>query len=573
MHEVARAIRNAAKDDTIKAFAAKISDGPYGFAEIQEIHEALQAFRDAGKRSYAYSASFGDFSNGMMSYAMALGFDEIVMMDAGQIMLNGFQAEIPYFKKPLERIGVEAQLIQRKEYKTAAESILRDDISPAQVETYTSLINGVTEYVADIFKASKRGMDGELQIDFTALIRLKPYYAEEALSLNMIDNTMDQRVFVDELAEKYGIELDQMVHLFGYQFDRDLIKPKNDAESKTAALIFVNGAIMPAAVQSELRSDPVLSGFMSLAGGQRSYSGQAVAIGEDIAATILEAADDEEIAAIILRVNSPGGSPTASEHIRNAVSYARGKGKYVVVTMSDVAASGGYWVSVDADQILAYPTTITGSIGVFGGKLSMEGLWDKLDVHWARVGAQGRDSGIYFWSQNTPYNAQERDAINAMMDETYEQFIARVAKGRALSLGQVEDVARGRVWLGLDALDAQLLDGIGGMSLAKQKVTDHLEIERDALNLTIMPRPMSAIEAFLDMLQGGPRIQSLAKTLLGESSAEDLRAQWLLTQNAGHDVFPSFQSSSQSSQSVIQEMIRMRLGLRASVMMPHFTMQ
>jgi protease IV len=254
--------------------------------------------------------------------------------------------------------------------------------------------------------------------------------------------------------------------------------------AKTAphvGMVYIDGAIMR-------RAD----GYMPGADG--------IAASENIVPGLMELAEDDSIKAVVVRINSPGGSVTASEAIRHGVTVLRAKGKYVVVSMGDTAASGGYWVASAADRILASPSTITGSIGVFGGKFAVGPLAEKLGVSFGEL-STGQMSGLT--NLNRPFNEIERQRLNTMFDETYEAFTLRVAESRNLTPDHVDKLARGRVWSGQAALEGGLVDELGGMREAFMDVRRHLKLAEDApLRLILAPKADDPYTKALKLLRG-----------------------------------------------------------------------
>ena len=224
-----------------------------------------------------------------------------------------------------------------------------------------------------------------------------------------------------------------------------------------------------------------------------------VAGADEIAKALIDAAYDNSIDAVVLRVDSPGGSPVASETILRAVQKVKDEGKVVIVSMGSAAASGGYWIATLADKIYVLPTTLTGSIGVLGGKVSMAGLWQMLGINWDEV-SWGKNATI--WSMSKPFSESEKERVNAMMDNIYSNFVKRVAKGRNMTEEEVEKIARGRVWSGKSALEIGLADEFGGLNEALDYAAVQTgALDRHDVNVVVMPKPLSAIERFLELIE------------------------------------------------------------------------
>ncbi len=256
-----------------------------------------------------------------------------------------------------------------------------------------------------------------------------------------------------------------------------------------------------------------------------------MAAASDIAPAIFDAADDDTVGAIVLRIDSPGGSPVASESILRAIEKAKEKGKLVIVSMSTAAASGGYWVAAYADRIFTMPMTMTGSIGVLGGKVAVQGLSDKAGVTWDRSQRWGENAGI--WSTVTPFSESEAERMNAMLDSVYAQFIARVAKGRGMDKAEVEKIAKGRVWSGKRAVELGLADELGGLDAALDFAAKAQGLEsRKDLNITVTPKPPTPLEHLMELLGTqaalGPALEGLRHVM---EKVEPLSAQLRIIEN------------------------------------------
>ncbi len=485
LRQVVEAIDHARYDDRIQGIIVRLKDGGMSSANAREIRDVLQEFKSTGKFLRVYATAYGGLSGGLGQYYLASMFDEIWMQPMGVVSIPGIQAEIPYFRDVLDKIGIEPQFFQRNEYKTAYESAQRSSMSAPNREMLKALIGDVqSELVAQI--AKDRGMSVP---EFNALLDLSLFTAEEALKVGLI--TVND--YADSLVDMLRIELtgdldnddDILVGLEDYLSDIDMhfstkkgVFPTRKKWGKVA-LIYVSGAIMTSGNGGEM----------------------AVAASEDIVPAIMDATDDVEIGAIVLRVDSPGGSPVASESILRALDLAQKEGVIVVISMGSVAASGGYWVASHADQIFALPTTITGSIGVIGGKPSLQEFWKKAGVNWDRSVKWGENSGM--WSFNTPFSESEAERFNMMLDHTYTSFLERVAEGRNMSVGDVDKIAGGRVWSGLKAREIGLVDQLGGLNDALDYAALSLKLrDRYDLDVVVMPEPKTPMEQLVELLNG-----------------------------------------------------------------------
>jgi protease-4 len=479
VRQIVDTINAAARDDRVSGMVARMRSGQFGLSHVQEIRTALAKFRAAGKFAHIYSSSYGEGGGGFGRYYLASAFDEIWMQPLGIVTISGVSAEIPFMRETLDKIGVRPQFYQRKDYKTAYESLTNKSISKYNREATQALINDIRDEMLAVIPA-ERGMDVKT---FSKLVDKGLFTAQEAEKVGLVTRADYGDVLLDNIAEQLTGERDieglNFVDLEDYAAVR-LAKATPKSGPKVA-LIYVAGAIMP---------DENGGG---LSGGQ-------VAAAREIAPAILKASKDDAIEAIVLRVDSPGGSPTASESILRAVERAQQRGKIVVVSMGSMAASGGYWVSAYADRIFVLPTTLTGSIGVVGGKFSIAELTEKIGINWANV-SWGENSGM--WSLNTPFNASEAERINAMMDQVYDSFLARVSKGRGMDVATVDALAGGRVWTGKRAVENGLADELGGLNDALDYVAEAVGVgDYTELAVEVFPKPKTALEIIVEMLEG-----------------------------------------------------------------------
>lgn len=476
--EVTNAIYKAAKDKRVKALAVRLLDGEYGWADVQELRAAVAAFRESGKGTYVYAESYGDLYPGMAEYYLASAFEEIWVQPVGSVSITGFHAELPYFRKTLETLGVVPDIIQKGDYKTAPENALLDAMSEAQRTTIHGILASM---MTDFFDGVSQGRKIPAE-KIGSIIDGAPYTALEAKERNLIDTVG----YEDELIAKIlPDDAQSLVDAADYLYaEMPLVPAGHDgARALGVAVVYVSGMIVS--------GSPSGPGFL----------GEDMAYASDISDAILDAADDDTVGAVVLRVDSPGGSPTASETIRRAVSVAKGKGKYVVVSMGSEAASGGYWVSVDADRIFANPGSITGSIGVFGGKASFAGFWEKLGINWDGV-ELGANAAM--WSMNKSFSEEQRAAVSRMLDDIYDGFIDRVATGRNFGRDVVEEMAQGRVWTGRQAKERGLVDEVGGLRVALADVAQKLGADGvDALDVFTLPQASDPIDELRYFLSSG----------------------------------------------------------------------
>jgi protease-4 len=505
MIEVLEALEAAADDPRVAGLFLRAGRGPLGMAQVQELRDAIADFRDSGKPVTAFAESFGEGGDAMMHFYLVSAAGEVWMQPSGDLGIVGFAFESPFLKSALDEIGVEPQIAERKEYKGAASSITEDRLPEAQRRNLQRLVDSWLEQWID-GTASARGLSPET---LSALIDRGPLNAEAGLEARLVDRLGYWDEVADAALSAAGAESD----FFGLKDYHGLLAEEphdEDTSDPVVALVQAQGPI----VLGNGQNDPV---FGTVTMGS-----------DDVASTIAEALEDPEVKAILVRVDSPGGSYVASDAIWREVRRARDMNVPVIVSMGNIAASGGYFLAAPAAGIVAQPGTVTGSIGVVAGKVVLQELWAKLDISWDGVAA-GRNARL--WSANHPFDEAGWDHLNRSLDETYADFTAKVADGRGLATEQVEAAAGGRVWSGADAMDQGLVDRLGGYREAIALAKERAGIDPDAaIALTLFPEPRDPWQAvFQDLLSGdlspsgvGSLLASLARVARAFNSLDGL---------------------------------------------------
>jgi protease-4 len=496
-HEVIDGLFAATKDSRVKAFVARLEDMNLAPAQIQELRSAIAKFRASGKQAYIYADDFGGMSQGMGDYYLAASFGQIWLQPVGAVSINGVAAEVPFLKDLMDKVGVEADFTHKGIYKSAPESLTETGMSAPHREMMTGL-------VFDLAGQMVTGMaaDRKLTEDYVRqLVNYAPYTDADALKFRLVDKLG----YYDEMLEqaKAGSKEAKTVDLMRYGSQM-----KGDDEGSFISSYFHkddDGAQASPRVGLIFGSGDIVS----YGGTHASLSGGNMAA-DKIVAAFHSAQKDKSIVAVVFRVDSPGGSPEAAETIRRAIVETQAKGKPVIVSMGGYAASGGYWISTPADKIVAQPATITGSIGVFGGKIVLQKLWEKIGVNWDSVGA-GQNSRM--WSSNVKFSPAEKARFEALMDNIYQAFIARVMEGRKMTREQVLAVAEGHVWTGQQAKQRGLVDELGGLDKAVElaKVAAHLKADQD-IPVKRFPGKKSPLEMFTQLLTEDSSIPELEFT-------------------------------------------------------------
>ena len=467
------ALDRAAADPRVKSLYVELGDDSLGLAKTQQVRDTIAAFRAKGKFAVAFADTFGEGGPGTRPYYLATACDEIWLQPLGEVGLTGLRSETPFLRGLFDKLGITADFEHREEYKTAMNSLTETRMTAPQREEVEALLSSVWGQIGHgIADARKLTPDKVM-----ALADRAPLSADEAQAVGLVD--------------KLGYRDQAMTEAWNHagdgakfkSFSRYLKEAGRPHTSGSAiALIYGTGLITRGG-----------STAGTLA-GEDDFT--AHAIGRAFAA----ASRDTDVRAIVFRIDSPGGSATASETIWRDVEEARRAGKPVIVTMGDVAASGGYYVAAPADKIVAEPATLTGSIGVLAGKIVVGGLMQKLGIT-TDAAERGANAGMFSATQD--FSPQARERLNAMLDDTYAGFKNHVATGRHLNADAVEAMAKGRVWSGEDAKAKGLVDALGGYETALVLAREAAKLPADApLDVVVYPRERGLMAALFDRLFG-----------------------------------------------------------------------
>lgn len=492
--EAVAAIHRAADDDRVAGLVARVQLPAAAPGPVQELRSAIAAFSDV-KPSLAWAETYP----GTLSYYLASAFREVWMQPAGTVGLVGFATNAMFLRGALDKIGVEAQFIARGEYKSAANRFTEDGYTEAHREADERLIQSLHTQVLEAV-AQSRHLEAKA-VD--ALADKAPLLRDDALAGRLIDRVGFRDEAYARIAELVGAP----DFTPGADADADDAPPRLFLSRYARATAGHQGLPTPPIPGRKRATIAVVTlhgAIVSGRGGTQPLPiGSSSAGGDTIAAALREAASNDDVSAIVLRVDSPGGSVTGSETIWREVQRARDKGKPVVASMGAVAASGGYYVSMAADEIVANPGTITGSIGVLAGKLVARELKGRLGVG---SGTVRTNRNADAWSLNEPFTDEQRALVEAEADLLYADFIERVAVGRKMRVEDVDAVARGRVWTGADAHERGLVDHLGGLRTAVTRAKVLAGMEADA-RARIVSYPGSSL---MDRLRPKPSSQPAA---------------------------------------------------------------
>ncbi|MDI1227924.1 MAG: signal peptide peptidase SppA [bacterium] len=491
IRDLTEALEGAAKDDRVKGFVATMEDMKFSVAQVQEIRDAIAHFRKAGKFAYIFGESYGEMSSGMSDYYFASSFGQLWLQPVGIVGITGISAQVPFVKGTFDLVGVTAQFGHKGLYKSAPETFTATDMSEPNRRALTEMIGDLSrQMVGGVAEA--RGLTPE---QVRMLIDNAPFTDQAALQAKLVDKIGYYDELMEAARKEAGLaEKDETVDLSDYapeaktkmkgfrgfvdEVKKEIDKEENKKSGKgkpKIALVLGSGEIVSF-------------------GGAHAGMGDSGIEANDIVDAFKEVREDKDVAAVVFRIDSPGGSPTAAETIRRAVVETQKAGKPVIVSMGGYAASGGYWVATPADWIVAQPGTITGSIGVFGGKFVFADLWSKIGVNWVTI-SEGAHAGM--WSFNRLFTDEEMAKFEATLDNIYEAFLQRVMQGRKMTHDQAFNVAEGRAWTGAQAKERGLVDELGGLARAIEVAKERAKIKPD---VDVEVEQFPADESPLDML-------------------------------------------------------------------------
>jgi protease-4 len=460
--QVVKALRDAAEDPRVLGMVAHVGVNPPTLAQADELCAAVAEFRASGKPTWCWSEAFGEVGPGNVQYLLASAFEEIWLQPSGDVGLTGVVAEAVFVRDALDKLGVQPQFGQRHEYKSAADLFMQSHMTQAHRDNVDRLTTSASEHLVEQV-ATARGMTPEAVRD---LIDNAPHEAADALRVGLVDRLG----YRDELYTHIEERLGAVHYLFAHRYRRR--KPAR-------------------AVKAKLRRDrPVVAivparGPIHL-GRHRPGPWSSDSIGSDSLGAALRAAGEaDDIRAVVLRVDSPGGSYVASDAIRREVLRLRETGRPVVVSMASVAASGGYYIAMPADVVVANPGTITGSIGVLAGKLVTRDAFERIGIRRESVSV-----GKYAEMHSTlrPFNDDEWSRLETWLDRVYTDFVGKAADDRGLTPEDMDPLARGRVWTGRDAVEHGLADDLGGLEHAIEVASRRAGVARDEADVRVLPR-------------------------------------------------------------------------------------
>ncbi|CCG06682.1 S49 family peptidase [Pararhodospirillum photometricum] len=433
---VSQALTQAATDPAVRGVLVHVGEAGLGMAQAQEVRDAVRAFRASGKPALVFAETLGEFGGGTVPYYVASAFDQVWLQPSGLVAATGFAVRQPFARALLDRLGLEAQFETRKSFKTAASALTDPALSEPGRVALSAVVEGWMGQVVQGVAADRSLAPAQVR----ALIDRAPLLAQEAKEAGLVDRLG----YADEVetAITQAAGTTQRVPLARYA--ADLARRTPDKEARRVIYLSASG--------------PVVLGD----GRQGPFDDQEID-GRALAAAIDKAVQDPKAVGIVLRLNSPGGSYVGSDVVWRAIARARDRGMPIIASLGDMAASGGYFIAMGANRIVAQPGTLTGSIGVLAGKVTFGKASADLGVTWDGVSA-GRNAGLF--SPTEPFDEAGRARLGAVLDAIYADFTAKAARARSLSPVALEAAAQGRVWIGADARTQGLVDDLGGVAQA-----------------------------------------------------------------------------------------------------------
>lgn len=467
MRQIREGLHRASEDAGVAGLVVHIGSAPLTPDQCDELGELIARF-GTHKPTIAWSETFGELGNATMAYRVASFAQEIWLAPSGSLGLGGVHLSALLLRGGLEKLHVEPQFAQRKEYKTAADQYAATEVTQAHRE--------MLQRIADsILTDTLTGVAHRRHLDPAAVrhaVDNAPLTAQAAHEAGLVDRLGYRDEVYAELRRRFGTPDAEGTHTVSLRYAHRYSRVGCAARWEE-----VVGRNRPAIGVIELNGPVVFGTSQPGAAGPSAGS-------DTICAHLREAAREDTVKAVVLRINSPGGSYVASDTIRREVLQLRATGKPVIAAMGTLAASGGYFAAMGCDAIVANPTTLTGSIGVLAGKFVLSGLVDRAGLIREDIIA-GANAG--WFSSQAPFDDNQWDQLNAWLDEVYADFTTKAAQDRGMAVEELEPLARGRVWTGIDAVEHRLVDRLGGLATALDLAAERLGTDREALQVRGVP--------------------------------------------------------------------------------------
>jgi len=487
------ALHRAKDDKSVKGVFIRAENYGMAPASAEELRLAILDFKESGKFVIAHAQGFEGTS--LMSYQAVSAADEIWMQDTTGFAVSGLRSETEFFGGVMEKLDADPEFFQFHEYKNAVNTYTEKSFTDAHRKATTSYLESLFDN-AVIQIAEDRGMTVP---GVTQILKASPHSAENALEAGMVDKLGQLEEARDYIRKKVDNDKISFVSVKTYG-------PGTTSGANTIAFIGGQGAVLP----GKSSNGSVFSRGITM-------GGDTVSDGFDAALK------DKKVKAIVFRVSSPGGSPAASDQILAAADRARDAGKPVIISMGQYAASGGYYVSAHADHIVALPQTITGSIGVYGGKIALEGTFAKVGYNIEGITVGGEFAGAY--SADTPFTPGQAEAYRGQLQDIYDDFTQRVSNGRDIPLDRVKEIAKGRVWTGAQAKEIGLVDELGGIMTAINAAKKLAEIDvDDDVRIKIFPRQKTLEQQIEELFTGSAQMTKDMQALRDITALPEVQA-------------------------------------------------
>lgn len=485
LRELVTALRKGSRDEAVLGLVAHVGGHALSLAQVQDLREAVADFRASGKPAVAWTESFGEVGGGTVPYYLATAFDEIWVQPSGELGITGVSIQATFVRGALDKAGVIPQFGKRREYKTAVDTFTEKEMTGPAREMAGRLAESSYEQIAEGI-AVRRGL---AVAKIRELVDSAPLSASAGQGAGLVDELGYKSDVYDALRKRlgeYSPLLAERYHRRGPRSLQGVLENLPWPAKPVVAVVRVTGAITTGRNSG---GGPF--------GGPRTGS-------DTITAALRAVADDEKVKAVVLRVDSPGGSYIASDAIRHEVLRLRATGKPVIASMGSVAASGGYFVAMPADVVVAQPGTITGSIGVLSGKGVVRDALGRIGISQEAV-SEGQNARMY--SAAEEFSPEQWERLEETLDRIYADFVAKAAQDRGLPEAELEALARGRVWTGADAHARKLVDELGGFERALQLACTRAGLDRERIALSAVPH-----RSLLDRLRPPETTEDLAAT-------------------------------------------------------------
>lgn len=479
-------LKKTIKDDAVKAVLLELDDPTLGLARIDEMTQTISQIRKAGKKVYAYMDS-GSTS----AYLLGLAADEVIMPESGVLMLTGMRMEVTFYKDLFEKLGIHADMLQMGDFKGAGEPYTRSSLSEPNRKQLSSVLDDRFEFDLVQRMVKARPEKNWTPEAIKEKIDKGPYTAKAALTTGLVDRLAYYDDVVKIIGKAIGDTSLKLARNYGHQKGEDV-----DLSNPFALLKLLTTP------KAKANFKPKVAVIYAVGAINTGKSGRSTMGGEEVGSTtmieaIREAEKDESVKAIVLRIDSPGGSALASDLIWNELKRCK---KPVLASMGDVAASGGYYIAMAAKKIFADPGTLTGSIGVIGGKLAISGLYEKFGVTTETL-SRGAHANV---NGNKPFTPSEKEAMTQLMRDIYDQFLAKALEGRKnagknMTREDLEKLAGGRVWTGRQAKANGLIDELGSLEevIMEAARLGNLPADKEP-ELLLLPHSQGILESFLE---------------------------------------------------------------------------